>query len=386
MNPAAQIVVNALRLTATSTPRSWKRAVLLCLDAATVPVAFWVALVIGMDRMPGLPVLGQVLVLLCSMTLTGGLLSYMLGLSNLKLNDYDSQAMRRTVLSACTLAVWGYAIVLLVPGVRAPMAPETAAALSARFFVLFTLVFIAATILGRIAMRDVLRAIYRIGIARRRILIYGAGQTGVHLARTLRADPEAEVVGFVDDNPTLTNMIVSGFPVMAPTRLTEVVAEKRVDQIILAMPSLSPPRQKRLGRKLAALGCETLMIPPLRAHRGRRRARTAADPGGYLSQPVPPRYRSARHVRGLCRSRGNDHRWGRLNRGRALPADTPLPPLDPRGVRRERTRTPRDHGRADGYPARHGPVGRRGRGSAPDRAGFGHDNRSGGRGLGDRAA
>jgi FlaA1/EpsC-like NDP-sugar epimerase len=83
----------------------------------------------------------------------------------------------------------------------------------------------------------------------------------VQLANALRTDPAVEAVAFVDDNPMMTNMLVAGLPVYSPTRLLDLVRRKNVGRVILAMPSLSQPKQARLAQNLRTLGCEIQTIP-----------------------------------------------------------------------------------------------------------------------------
>ena len=55
---------------------------------------------------------------------------------------------------------------------------------------------------------------------RRRVLVVGAGQEGRGLARDLRGDDDAVVVGFLDDNPRLRRRRVQGVPVLGTTDAT----------------------------------------------------------------------------------------------------------------------------------------------------------------------
>ena len=247
----ASDLVATVALALTSLSRPGKRALLLVADVVVVPLSFWAALALVLNGLPddGLPTsLGLLTALL---TGAGGMLSVVMGLTRIKLNAFESHAIRRTALLASVLSVWGH---LAAPWVGATTLPGST-------FVTFCLVLTTLLILTRLALRRLLVWLYRHGQFRDRVLIYGAGQTGLQLAEALRSDPKVEAIAFVDDNPTLQNMLIAGLPVYAPTRLPGVMRRKGVGRVILAMPSLSQPKQAQLARNLATFGCEVQTIP-----------------------------------------------------------------------------------------------------------------------------
>ncbi len=74
----------------------------------------------------------------------------------------------------------------------------------------------------------------------RRALIIGAGDAGVMVARELKSRNGSFLpVGFIDDDPLKINVSVLGLPVLgARESITEVVARRKVDLIVIAMPSV----------------------------------------------------------------------------------------------------------------------------------------------------
>ena len=76
--------------------------------------------------------------------------------------------------------------------------------------------------------------------AHKKILIVGAGEAGRMVAAEIAAHRElkAEVVGFLDDGPRLTGKKVLDLPVLGRTvELESVVAQRGVDEVIIAVPS-----------------------------------------------------------------------------------------------------------------------------------------------------
>jgi len=74
----------------------------------------------------------------------------------------------------------------------------------------------------------------------KKILIVGAGEAGRMVAAEVAAhrELEAEVVGFLDDGPRLTGKKVLDLPILGRTvELESVVAQRGVDEVIIAVPS-----------------------------------------------------------------------------------------------------------------------------------------------------
>jgi FlaA1/EpsC-like NDP-sugar epimerase len=74
----------------------------------------------------------------------------------------------------------------------------------------------------------------------KRILIVGAGEAGRMVAAEVAAhgELEAEIVGFLDDGPGLAGRRVLALPVLGRTiELETVVAQRDVDEVIIAVPS-----------------------------------------------------------------------------------------------------------------------------------------------------
>ena len=63
-----------------------------------------------------------------------------------------------------------------------------------------------------------------------------------------------EPVAFVDDNKALQGLNVARLPVYTPQRVDAIVREKNIDRVLLAVPSLSYPKQAQIVRRLEKLG------------------------------------------------------------------------------------------------------------------------------------
>ncbi|HEX4492978.1 MAG TPA: nucleoside-diphosphate sugar epimerase/dehydratase [Acidimicrobiia bacterium] len=102
------------------------------------------------------------------------------------------------------------------------------------------------------------------GRAKKRVLLIGAGQAGVLVARELVARPDLELtpVGFLDDNPLKANTQINGLPVLGTTdRVAEIAARKRVDRVLITIANASGPDIRRITLACHAAGLGTKIIP-----------------------------------------------------------------------------------------------------------------------------
>lgn len=96
-----------------------------------------------------------------------------------------------------------------------------------------------------------------------RVAIYGAGKAGTQLASALRAGRDYLPVAFIDDMKELKDATIAGIKVHAGTDLAELIKKNRINEIILAMPSLTKSQQKRILEHLEAFKVKTKVAPPV---------------------------------------------------------------------------------------------------------------------------
>ena len=109
--------------------------------------------------------------------------------------------------------------------------------LSARIFLLYGIGAVALAAGSRALVRLIPEVRVGEDDHRRRVLVVGAGRTGRTLARDLRRDDDAVVVGFLDDNPRLQRRRVQGVPVLGTTDEAEAVLESSgADELVASPP------------------------------------------------------------------------------------------------------------------------------------------------------
>ena len=185
------------------------------------------------------------------MLCTAAALSIWLGISSIHLNQYEGNAIGMSAVFSGLVAITFYFFSIVI-GLRLNLAVPIVFA--AGFFIL--------TALSRTVLLQVVVAIYRSNTARCRVLIYGAGATGMQLVSAFRSShSQIDPVAFVDDNTALQGMQVSRLSVYSPVRISEIAREMNIDRILLAMPSLSQPKQAQIARRLQNMGLEVQTLP-----------------------------------------------------------------------------------------------------------------------------
>ncbi|UYV36964.1 polysaccharide biosynthesis protein [Rhodobacteraceae bacterium D3-12] len=234
----------------TTLTRTQKRYIFQAIDALMVPLALFLAVMLNASVTLSWSLAIALAPLCAIIVVIAAIASHMLGLTRIKLNAYEFQGILRTSVFAVILGLSG---LLLNVAFGKPATIET--------FLIFTMTILIMGVAGRMSMRQFLLYIYRSGSDRMRVLVYGAGQTGQQLAAALRTDDAVQLVAFIDDNPTLQSLVVSGLPVYSPTKVKELVEREAIDRVVLAMPSSSQTIQARIAHKLRQLGCEVHSLP-----------------------------------------------------------------------------------------------------------------------------
>jgi FlaA1/EpsC-like NDP-sugar epimerase len=99
---------------------------------------------------------------------------------------------------------------------------------------------------------------------RERVLLIGAGQAGVMVARELSARPDLGLnpVGFIDDNELKVGTNIHGIPVLGTTEQLGAIAErKHVTQALIAIASAPGHQIRRITMLCRDAGLEPKIIP-----------------------------------------------------------------------------------------------------------------------------
>ena len=233
-----------------SLSRKQKTYILLAIDLTLIPCALLFAYTVQALPTPPLATLGQALPILPYLLVLAAGVSMWLGLPHIRLNAYERHAVGLTAVLALllTLAAAGLS---QISGMQLPMGTH----------VMFGISWFLFMVAGRAMLYQVVTAVYRQAQPRCRVLIYGAGTTGTQLASALKTHEAIDPVAFVDDNASLQGMVLTGLTVHPPSRIADLVASRSVDRVLLAMPSLSQPKQAQIARRLQKMGLEVQALP-----------------------------------------------------------------------------------------------------------------------------
>jgi FlaA1/EpsC-like NDP-sugar epimerase len=226
-----------------------KQLIFILVDLALVPISLILAMAVhfggldDVDQRAFLPMIAVLLVL-------AACLSGLLGIPSTKLNYYDSGRFGRLGGFAVALALSAFALAQLAE-------PR----LEFGVFVVFGLIFFLASAFLRLALLQMVLALYRRDASRCRVLIYGAGNTGLQLAQALKAHNDIVPVAFADDNPVLQGRSIASLPVIRPSLIKDFAQQVGVDRVLLAMPSLSQPKRTQMARRLQGEGLEVQALP-----------------------------------------------------------------------------------------------------------------------------
>ncbi len=230
--------------------RRQKAGIFLAIDVALVPLALLFSYLIQSlptspveTLMASLPVLPYLLVI------AGGL-SVWLGLPYIQLNAYERHAIGLTAIISALLA-----------GAWTGLSTFTTLDLPPGTHVVFGISYFLFSVATRVILFQVVTAIYRKALPRRRVLIYGAGTTGTQLASALKAHESIDPIAFIDDNASLQGLMLAGLPVHPPARIAQLVESAQINRVLLAMPSSSQLNQAQISRRLQKMGLEVQALP-----------------------------------------------------------------------------------------------------------------------------
>jgi exopolysaccharide biosynthesis polyprenyl glycosylphosphotransferase len=134
------------------------------------------------------------------------------------------------------------------------------------FLALFAVVDVVLVVAARWTIAGILAVIRRSGGNLQMVLVAGAGELGRQVVERLQAHREFgfSVVGFVDDDPGKQQRRIHGFPVLGTTQdLEKIVAKRRVDQLIIALPINAHQRTAQLIRNAGQLLLEIKVVPDI---------------------------------------------------------------------------------------------------------------------------
>lgn len=234
----------------TQMPRQLKWGILLSMDVVLTPVALLAAFALHRNSFD---VMDMALVNRTAVPLLmviSALVAIVTSTYKIQLKAYETRAIGLTGVQTLLL------------GLSAFLMDQMAGyGTQGAVFITFMLVYLLMAVAARVVMLQILLAIHRQGAAQCRVLIYGAGATGRQLAAALRMDETIFPIAFIDDNSSLQGSIVRGLRVYGAQNIAQIARKRRVDRVLLAMPTMPRPRAIQLSRRLEQQGLDVQALP-----------------------------------------------------------------------------------------------------------------------------
>lgn len=78
------------------------------------------------------------------------------------------------------------------------------------------------------------------------VAIYGAGEAGAKLALAMRVSDKYRALCFFDDRPSLDNRNAAGLKIYHSDRLVEIVSQRQIELVVIAIPSATPEQRREI--------------------------------------------------------------------------------------------------------------------------------------------
>nr|NIO42470.1 polysaccharide biosynthesis protein [Burkholderiales bacterium] len=237
-------------------PRWAKRALLIANDFFVLSFALWAAYSVRLGAFYVPP--DKVAALLFVLAPVIGVITfYYRGLYRLVTRYFQQEAAARIYVTIF-LAVLVWALILYLIGL--PGVPRSVVLIYGFFAA-------ALTRMSRQLAGWILQSIPNVTLAsldrREKVLIYGAGDTGLELLRALNDSQEYHPIGFVDDNESLWGQRIHKLKVYRPEKIGQLVNRNGVKEIFLALSSASVQQRRTVIRNLEDYPVTVKTLPAL---------------------------------------------------------------------------------------------------------------------------
>ena len=210
-------------------PRYQKRIVSLVADSLFLPFALWLAFSLRLDE-PYFPDNQAVLASMMITVLASIFIFVRLGLYRAVIRYMSNHAMMAVFagvsISTLVLVISSFVLQASIPR-SVPV-----------IYWCLALVFVGGS---RMAARSLVHK--RVVRTKERVVIYGAGKSGLQLSSILFHGKELQPVAFIDDNPVLQGTVLNGVRVHSPQEFSAVVARYSAKRVLLALGHA--PRSQR---------------------------------------------------------------------------------------------------------------------------------------------
>jgi len=245
----------AFRSLSARIPRRWKEVLLICADVVALLFALWASYALRYAMWtPDLTLKRMVLGLLAPAIAVPIFIK--MGLYRAVVRHLPGAAIW-TVARAMALATMVWVIVVfLLEMAGQGIVPRS---IPLFYFVIGTFLIVSS----RFAVKRLLTGVTEMQGGKRPMLIYGTGPSAVRLVEALKGDGTRQVIGFVDQDPEHHGRDLAGHRVFPASKLTMLIDQYDVEEIVLSMSSISPDIRHEVISEVTNLGITARMLPDI---------------------------------------------------------------------------------------------------------------------------
>lgn len=236
-------------------PRWAKRGLLIANDFAVLSFALWAAFSMRLNTLYVPP--DNVAWLLFLLAPVIGIATfYFRGLYRLVTRFFQQEAAGRIYVTiVLAVLIWSLTLYLIgLPGV-----PRSVV-------IIYGFFAAALTRLSRQTAGWILQTVPNVTLAsldrRNKVLIYGAGETGLELQRALQ-DSDYHAIGFLDDSPSLWGQSINRLKVYNPNKLAKLIRRDGVKEVFIALSSASIQERRSVIQRLEDYPVTVKTLPAL---------------------------------------------------------------------------------------------------------------------------
>ena len=238
-------------------PRWFKRALLITNDLLLLSLAIWAAYTLRLSRIY-VPPTWEKWLLLIAAPLIGVAVFQARGLYKLVTRYIGPEGTTRIYVAVIIAALFWAVLVLMMAVKDHPRSVIVIYALIAALLIRLSRQWAGAGLLRAVPQHR------RLSFDKRKpVIIYGAGTLGIQLVRALNDHGGYKTVAFIDPNPSLAGQMVHGVRVARPEKLAKLIAEERVEEVLLATPSASRGERRLALKMLEAFPVTVKTLPAL---------------------------------------------------------------------------------------------------------------------------
>lgn len=128
------------------------------------------------------------------------------------------------------------------------------------------LITLFAMVVGRLAVKYLYVELKTPDKVRKRVIIFGAGESGMLTKRTIDRDSRSdmEVFAFVDDDPRKSGKKLEGVDIFHTSKLEELYSSGKVEEVIIAIPDIDKKRKSDFINDALAHQIKVSNIPPVK--------------------------------------------------------------------------------------------------------------------------